>query len=115
MVTSSGIEIERIDERVQVFLDGELVADSTCAIKLLEPGHSPVYYIPKNDLHEIDFAKYDDYHCPFKGEAELLTVKHGDKKFENIAWSYENPFDELSELKGRVAFYDDKVDEIKVA
>ena len=114
MTTSAGIETQRLDERVQVFLDGVMIADSVNAIRLIEPGHDPVYYIPKNDLHEIDLAKFDDYHCPFKGEAELLTVKQGSKQFENVAWSYDEPFDELSELRGRVAFYEDKVDEIRI-
>lgn len=114
MLTTHKILTQRMDEKVQIFLDGEMVAETSNALQLFEPGHAPVIYVPKNDLHEIDLEKFDDYHCPLKGHADLLTVRHGEKKFANIAWSYVDPFEELNELKGRIAFYPDKVDEIRV-
>jgi len=105
---------ERIHQQVEVWLEGELIAKTDNAIKVKETGYDDVIYIPKNDLTNIDLLKSGDYDCPFKGHAELYTVKHGARDLENAAWSYEDPFDQVQELKGRVAFYPEKIQEIRI-
>ena len=108
------VETIRTDEKVTVIVEGETIAETTNAIKLVETGHDPVYYIPKNDIKEIDLIKCGDYECPHKGRAELYTIRHGARDIENGAWSYDEPLINLPELQGRVAFYPDKVQEIRV-
>ena len=103
------VEIVRIGERVQVTIEGEMIADTTSAIKVIETGYEPIIYIPKNDLKEIDLIKCGDYHCP-----ELYTIKHGAHDIEHGAWSDSEPVNSLPELQGRVAFYPSKVQEIRV-
>lgn len=109
------LKMERMHQRVEVFIDNEKIAETLSAIKLLEEGHDPVIYIPKNDIVAVDFEKYDDYQCPYKGSGKLYTIKHGEQKHENAAWTYETPYDEVQELKGRVAFYPDRVQEIRIS
>ncbi|HXH74151.1 MAG TPA: DUF427 domain-containing protein [Bacteriovoracaceae bacterium] len=108
------VTTERLKKRLEVFIDGEKVAETTDVIKLNETNYEPRFYIPIKDIRGIDFIKFDDYYCPFKGHAELYTVKHGPRRFENAAWSYVRPFDEFKELKGRVAFYPSKVQAIRI-
>lgn len=108
------LEIERMHEKVEVFIEGEKIAETSSAIKLIEEGHDPVIYIPKNDIMAIDFVKFDDYQCPYKGKAKIYNIKHDDHEHEKSAWTYDEPYDEVLELKGRVAFYPDKVQKIKV-
>jgi uncharacterized protein (DUF427 family) len=108
------VETIRTEDKVSVIVEGETIAETTNAIKLLEEGYDPVYYIPKNDIKEIDLIKCGDYECPLKGHAELYTIRHGAKDIENGAWSYDEPLINLPELQGRVAFYPDKVQEIRV-
>lgn len=112
----SGHEVwtERMEQKVEVYLGGEVIAESDNAIKLYETGYDPVYYIPINDLKNIDLVKYDDYDCPHKGHAELLTIRHGAEEIENGAWTYNQPFQKLDELKGRVAFYPERVQTIRI-
>lgn len=110
--TDQGIKTERLQEKVIVIVEGETIAETTEAVKLSEPGYDDVYYIPKNDIKEIDLIKCGDYECPSKGHAEMYTIRHGARDIENAAWSYDEPFDSLPELQGRVAFYPDKVQEI---
>src|SRR5258706_12600985 len=47
--------------------------------------------------------------CPFKGTASYYSLKDG---AENAVWTYEKPYDEMSVIKERLAFYPDKVDSI---
>lgn len=108
------VKTERLPERVQVILEGETVADTTSAVQVYETGREPVIYIPKNDIHEIDLIKCGDYECPYKGHAELYTIRHGAHDIENAAWSFDDPANSVQELQGRVAFYPDKVQEIRI-
>jgi uncharacterized protein (DUF427 family) len=108
------IETKRLDQKVTVIVEGETIAETTNAVELMEDGYAPVIYIPKNDIKEIDLIKCGDYDCPLKGHAELYTIRHGARDIENAAWSYDDPLENLPELEGRVAFYPDKVQEIRI-
>jgi len=48
-------------------------------------------------------------HCPFKGDASYFSLVNGP---ENAVWSYEKPYDGVSVIKERLAFYPEKVDSI---
>lgn len=109
------LKTERIQGQVEVFLEGEQIALTNNAIRLIEEGYDPVIYIPKNDLRNIDLKKFDDYICPYKGHAELYTIVKDDHELPDSAWSFDRPFDEFQELTGRVAFYPDKVEEIRIS
>ena len=69
--------------RVRVRCRGEIIADTRDAVRL-------------------------DY-CPFKGQASYYSLENGP---ENAAWSYEQPYDEMKAIEGRLAFYPDRVDSI---
>lgn len=66
-----------------------------------------------NDIHEIDLIKCGEFASPLKSHAEIYTIRHGARDIENAAWSFVAPADHLPELQGRVAFYTDKVQEIR--
>jgi uncharacterized protein (DUF427 family) len=51
-------------------------------------------------------------HCPFKGQASYFSLMNGP---ENVVWSYEQPYDEMTAIKERLAFYPDKVDSISAS
>lgn len=101
------ITTEPAGVRVKVTLKGELIADSRDAIRLKEGSYPPVYYIPREDA-KMDRLVRTSHHtyCPFKGEASYYSLKDG---AENAVWSYEQPYDEVSVIKERLAFYPDKV------
>ena len=96
--------------RVQVKLDGELIADTRDAIRLEEGDYPAVYYIPRKDVKmaQLVRSKHQTV-CPFKGTASYYSLKNG---AENAVWTYETPYDEVSVIKERLAFYPDKVDSI---
>ena len=105
-------------EHVQVSFNGDVIADTTDAIRLEEThvGHvvAPVvYYVPRKDV-KMERLVRTDHHtdCPFKGQASYYSLKDGP---ENAVWTYEQPYDEMLAIKDRLAFYPDKVDTVVTA
>jgi uncharacterized protein (DUF427 family) len=105
-------------EHVQVSFNGDVIADTTDAIRLEEThvGHvvAPVvYYVPRKDV-KMERLVRSDHHtdCPFKGQASYYSLKDGP---ENAVWTYEQPYDEMLAIKDRLAFYPDKVDTVVTA
>ena len=43
-------------------------------------------------------------HCPLKGDASYFTLNG-----EEIAWTYDRPFEWSEQLRGHIAFYANKV------
>ena len=109
------IETRPADGRVRVAFNGEVIADSRDAIRLDESKYAPVYYLSRNDVKMERLARTThSSHCPFKGEASYYALSSGGKTVANAAWSYEAPYDEMSVIKERLAFYPDKVDSISI-
>ena len=103
----SHIETKAAAERVRVSFKGEVIADSRAALALKEGGCPVVYYLPRRDV-KVDRLERTSHstHCPFKGDASYFSLKDGP---ENAVWSYETPYDEMTAIKGYLAFYPDKV------
>src|SRR5438874_13071152 len=107
------ISIERNPARVVVSAAGRVVADTGNALTLREADYSPVQYIPREDvdltqLERTDHATY----CSYKGDCSYYSVPAGEKKSVNAVWTYENPYPAVAQIKGHVAFYPERVDEI---
>jgi uncharacterized protein (DUF427 family) len=79
------VSIERNPSRVIVSVAGRVIADTRNALTLREAAYPPVQYIP--------------------GPA-------GGKKSVNAVWPYQDPFPAVAQIKGHVAFYPERVDEI---
>ena len=101
------ITLENPGREIVATLQGEVIARSANALILRESNHVPVVYFPPEDVR-LDLASMTekDTYCPFKGIASYWTF--GLEK--NIAWSYEDPFEEMLAIKGYFAFYTDRLD-----
>lgn len=51
--------------------------------------------------------------CPYKGEASYYSIPTGGERSTNAVWTYEAPFPAMAAIKDHVAFYSDRVDEIR--
>ena len=110
------IETKLAGLRVRVMFNGEVIADSRDAIRLDESKYASVYYVPRKDVKMERLTRTThSTHCPFKGVASYYTLSAGGRTAANAVWSYEEPYDEMSVIKERLAFYPDKVDSISVA
>jgi uncharacterized protein (DUF427 family) len=96
--------------RVQVTFNGEVIADTRDAVEMKEGDYPVVYYLPRKDVKMDRLARTTHTtYCPFKGQASYFSLTNGP---ENAVWSYEQPYDEMSVIRERLAFYPDKVDSI---
>ncbi|SNY96875.1 DUF427 domain-containing protein [Halomonas sp. hl-4] len=97
------ITLHPVSQRVQVHVDGKLLADSTNALELRETGYPPRHYIPREDVRmDLLTPSKTTTHCPFKGDTVYFPL--GEK--QDIAWSYEQPVEGMETIAGRVAFYE---------
>src|SRR5260370_15420234 len=107
------ISVQRNPARVVVSVAGRMVADARKALTLREAAYPPVQYIP---AEEVDFSQLErtDHvtYCPYKGDCNYYSVTAGGNKSVNAVWSYEDPFPAVAQIRGHVAFYPDRVDEI---
>ena len=110
------VDLIKSDKLVRVIFTGEVVADSDRTIIVDESAHSIVYYFPRSDVR-MDYMQRTDHHtyCPFKGEASYYTLTVENKREENAVWTYEEPYDEVKELKDYLAFYANRVDRIETS
>lgn len=103
------ITIEPTAGRVQVRIDGVLVADSHDSLSLRESVYPVVQYIPLKDVDPQVLSRTQTHtHCPFKGDASYYSVTVGETTVADALWTYEEPYPSVSEIAGHVAFYPNK-------
>src|SRR6476660_6377426 len=107
------ISIQQNPARIVVSVAGRVIADTRSALTLREADYPPVEYIPREDV-DLSQLKRTDHatYCPYKGDCNYYSVPAGGKKSVNAVWTYENPYPAVGQIKGHVAFYPDRVDEI---
>jgi len=107
------ISIQHNRSRVVVSVAGRVVADSRNALTLREADYPPVQYIPREnvDFSQLERTDHATY-CPYKGDSTYYSIPAGGRKSVNAVWSYADPFPAVAQIKGHVAFYPDRVDEI---
>ncbi len=97
--------LEKARGTVAVKAGGRVIAVSDEALVLREANYPPVYYLPKESLKAGDVARTETASwCPFKGRASYFSIAG----VADLAWSYEDPFVEVGDIAGRLAFYPDK-------
>lgn len=101
--------------RVQARVGDQVVADSDDVIQVNEDGYPLRFYFPRTDV-KMELLQPTDTttECPFKGTARYFDLRANGEMLDDAVWSYEAPYDEHEDLKGRVAFYDDKVPRIEI-
>jgi uncharacterized protein (DUF427 family) len=96
--------------RVRVEVDGHVIADSAAALTLKEASYPAVQYIPRGDIEMGFFGRTDhSTNCPYKGDASYFSTKIDGDMLENVAWSYEDPYPAMEQIRGMLAFYTNKV------
>lgn len=104
------VDVRQTARSVRIELAGDVVAESTRARLLFETNLPTRFYLPREDvraeLHPSDRRTY----CPYKGRASYWSVDAGGRRRPDVAWSYEEPLPDMTQLAGLVAFWNERVD-----
>jgi uncharacterized protein (DUF427 family) len=104
--------VRACDRRVRVEWAGEVLADSSRALRVLETSHPPTIYIPPADVR-LDLLTASEVGltwCEFKGQAHYLDALVAGERADALAWSYASPTAGYEALRDHVAFYPGRVD-----
>jgi uncharacterized protein (DUF427 family) len=98
--------LEDSDKQIQVVFNGEVIADTRRAKRVLETSHPPVYYVPPEDIR-TEYLKPagGQSWCEWKGPARYYSVQVAGQKAERAAWYYPDPTPGFESLRNYVAFY----------
>lgn len=96
-------------------LGGQVIADTTDSVRVLETSHPPVYYLPLDSflagaLVPVDGTSF----CEFKGEARYFDVVAGGVVVPRAGWTYPVPTRGFEALSTRVALYPGRMDACEV-
>jgi uncharacterized protein (DUF427 family) len=108
------ISIEANPSRVIVTVGGRIIADTRAALTLRETSYPAVQYIPRRDVDMAALVRSaHTTYCPYKGDASYYSIAAGGDRSVNAVWTYETPFDAMTQIRDHVAFYPDRVGEIR--
>lgn len=92
--------------RVTVSFAGRVIADSTRAVAVDEPGSPLRIYVPRDDVDASVLAtSAHQTSCPYKGVASYFHLVSGDERAENAVWSYPDPCPLAEPVRGYLAFW----------
>ena len=105
------IDVLRCGCRVEVGLDGTVLASTDRALVLLET-HLPVrYYVPGEDVAgTLLTPSRTRSTCAYKGTATYLSTADGEPGGRDIAWTYRRPLDDALRVRDHVAFWNERTD-----
>ena len=101
---------------VRVAHGGIVVAESRCAIRVLETAGAPVWYLPPADVRH-EFLRQTPGRrtmCEWKGRASYFDLVIGDMVVHRVAWTYAHPLPGYELLTGHIAFYAGRVETASV-
>ena len=108
------ITVEPAGVRVVVRVGGRVIADSSAALTLREADYPAVHYLPRTDVDMTALERTDHTsYCPFKGDAAYFSIPSAGEPGTNAVWTYESPYDAVSEIRDYVAFYANRVDVVE--
>ncbi len=105
------ITITPSGDHVVVRSGGATIADSRSTLVLQESNYPPVRYFPLADIDRSQLVASELItHCPYKGEASYYSILADAERGGDAVWFYGDPHPAVSEIKGHVAFYADRVE-----
>lgn len=93
---------------VEVIFDGNTIAKTSRAIRVIETASPPTFYIPREDVKlEALVKKITGSYCEWKGGATYWDLANPNLK--NVAWSYQDPSPGFEVIANYLSFYPGKL------
>jgi uncharacterized protein (DUF427 family) len=96
---------------VRVLHEGEVIAETRNAVRILETASPPTFYLPPDDVR-IDLLERarGASICEWKGSATYWSLVDDRGDLGNVAWSYETPFPDFASIRSYLSFYPSKLE-----
>jgi len=104
---------------LKVVFAGEVVAETSRGLKVVETAGAPVYHFPPEDVREecLRPAPGSSF-CEWKGEARYFDLTVNGQTAKKAVYCYPDPLDDLGQGYSRIAgwyvFYAGAMDEVRV-
>lgn len=97
--------------RVQVSVNGTVLAETRHPVLLFETGLPTRFYFPQADVRlELLRPALTTSACAYKGQADRYWDVADDANLASVAWSYTRPTAAVAEIAELIAFYNERVD-----
>jgi uncharacterized protein (DUF427 family) len=101
------VDVLETSRHVRVSVNGEVIADSGRALALFETGLPTRWYFPREDVRIERLTPSDtETGCAYKGFASYWSLD-GE---QDLVWCYPEPRREVEPIRGRLAFFNERVD-----
>jgi uncharacterized protein (DUF427 family) len=68
------------------------------------------YYLPREDIKAELIPSHTRTYCAYKGQASYWSVAPGGGQLDDIAWTYRDPLHDATQVRGLIAFFDERID-----
>lgn len=107
--------VEPVHARVRIEFGGQLIAESTRAVRVLETSHPPAYYLPPEDFVDRTLRPANgSSFCEFKGNAAYYDIVSGNAVAKSAGWYYPSPSRGFESIAGFVSVYPGRMDRCTV-
>jgi uncharacterized protein (DUF427 family) len=106
------IDVLPSSRHVRVELDGHLLAESSRPTLLFETMLPTRYYLPPGDMRAELTPSGTRTFCAYKGQASYWSAAAGDRTVPDIAWTYQQPRHDAAQVRGLIAFFNERLDVI---
>lgn len=104
-------QVEAETRLVKVVFNGEAIAESSRALRVLETSHPPNIYMPIEDVSPGVLVRNPRRTvCEWKGAAHYWDVRAGEVTAPAAAWSYPQPSRGYEMIADHVSFYPGRMD-----
>jgi uncharacterized protein (DUF427 family) len=105
------VDCLRSGRRLRVEASGLTLVDTTETLAVYETALEPRLYVdPRVVRTDVLSLSATHTYCPYKGTASYWTARIGDSVLEDVAWSYEDPLPESTQLGRFLSFDEARVD-----
>ena len=104
------IDVLASSRQVRLELDGQVLAESSRPMMLFETMLPTRYYLPREDIKAALIPSHTRTYCAYKGQASYWSVAPGGGQLDDIAWTYRDPRHDATQVRGLIAFFDERID-----